>query len=57
MGGSSAEGYEAARGFGASNIEAEAEGAPGFFSLEKRRLRSEFNCCLPLPEVEGGERI
>lgn len=56
MGGSSAEGYEASWVFGTSNIEAEAKGAPGLFTLEKKRLRGEFNCCLPLPEVGLGER-
>lgn len=56
MAGSSAEGYEAARVAGASNIEAEADGAPGLFSLGKRWLRGEFNCCLPLPEVGKGKR-
>lgn len=43
-------------GIGAPHIEAEAEGAPALLNLEKRRLRGEFNYCLPLPEVEGGER-
>lgn len=55
-GGSSAEGCEASCGAGPSNIEAEAEGAPSVFGLEKRRLRGEFNCWFPLLEVGGGER-
>jgi len=44
---SSAEGYKVAQWTGASNIDAETEGIPSLFRLEKRRLRGESNCCPP----------
>lgn len=53
---SSAESYIAAQGFGVSNTEAEAEGAPDLFSLENRRLRNEYNFCLPPLDLGGGEK-
>lgn len=49
MDGSSSEVCKAAPRVGASDVNAEAEGVPGLLSLEKRKLRGEFNFCLPLP--------
>lgn len=49
MDGSSSEDCKGAPKVGTSDMKTEAEGVPGLLSLEKRKLRGEFNFCLPLP--------